>query len=238
MLSLRLGRGTLAGRLRPYALRPLALLAPAAATTAAATTAAAPAAAAAGRFRREEGRKGAPLRWGALLQKDPGALLIFLVVYGGRRVEVTEFRLLKSGRGAASVSLSYVDLESLKSGSQAFSVQKKLESKRQDGFALSCLSDVCLFAAVRLPSAAGSPHTSLWPEKHVLQVMYVDQEGGVVVMADSDFDEVRVPLRLFGGSAVAEHLTPELQIPVLMHEGVPLKAQLPPSILAALRGKK
>ncbi|KAL8430237.1 hypothetical protein ACSSS7_006067 [Eimeria intestinalis] len=50
-------------------------------------------------------------------------------------------------------------------------------------------------------------HAGIEPEKHVLQVMYVDQDGGVVVMADSDFDEVRVPLRLFGGPAVAEHLT-------------------------------
>ncbi|KAL8436232.1 hypothetical protein Efla_003762 [Eimeria flavescens] len=128
------------------------------------------------------------------------------LIVDGRRVEVTEFRLTKSGRGAASVSLSYVDLETLKSGSQAFSVQKKLEK--------------------------------IEPEKHVLQVMYVDAEGGVVVLADSDFEEVRVPLRLFGGPAVAEQLTPELQVPVLMHQGEALKVQLPPSILAALRGSR
>ncbi|KAL8273066.1 hypothetical protein Esti_002987 [Eimeria stiedai] len=191
MLSLRFGRAALTGRLRPYALLPRALSLPAAAAAAAAAAAGATAAATAGRFRCFASITASEARQGNWLIVD------------GRRVEVTEFRLLKSGRGAASVSLSYVDLESLKSGSQAFSVQKKLEK--------------------------------IEPEKHVLQVMYVDQEGGVVVMADSDFDQVRVPLRLFGGSAVAEHLTPELQIPVLMHEGVPLKAQLPPSIVAALR---
>ncbi|CDJ44816.1 hypothetical protein, conserved, partial [Eimeria tenella] len=95
-----------------------------------------------------------------------------------RRVEVTEFRLIKSGRGAASVSLSYVDLETLKSGAQTFSVQKRLEK--------------------------------IEPEKTLLQVMYVDVPNGAVVLSDPNYDEVIVPLRLFGGPSVAEHLTRRL----------------------------
>ncbi|XP_026191236.1 uncharacterized protein LOC34623216 [Cyclospora cayetanensis] len=126
-----------------------------------------------------------------------------ILLVDGRRVEVMEFRLVKSGRGAASVSLSYVDLESLKSGTQTFSVQKKLEK--------------------------------IHPEKQLLHLMYVDTSNGAVVMADEKFDEVTIPLRLFGGPAVAEHLTPEMQLAVWMHEGEPIKVQLPPSVLTVLR---
>ncbi|OEH77893.1 elongation factor [Cyclospora cayetanensis] len=85
--------------------------------------------------------------------------------------------------------------------------------------------------------------------------MYVDTSNGAVVMADEKFDEARlffpllslkasrqfaarlvtIPLRLFGGPAVAEHLTPEMQLAVWMHEGEPIKVQLPPSVLTVLR---
>ncbi|CDJ51546.1 hypothetical protein, conserved [Eimeria brunetti] len=90
-----------------------------AAAATAAATAASEAAAAAGRWVRgfasitaNEARQGS------------------IILLDGRRVEVTEFRVIKTGRGAASISLSYIDLQSLKSGSQTFPVQKRLERLR------------------------------------------------------------------------------------------------------------
>ncbi|KFG44787.1 putative elongation factor P [Toxoplasma gondii RUB] len=51
-----------------------------------------------------------------------------IVVIDGKTVEVTEWRQIKSGRGAASIGISYIDLATFKAGEANFSVNKKLEA--------------------------------------------------------------------------------------------------------------
>lgn len=50
-----------------------------------------------------------------------------IVVIDGKTVEVTEWRQIKSGRGAASIGIAYIDLATFKAGEANFSVNKKLE---------------------------------------------------------------------------------------------------------------
>ncbi|PFH33928.1 putative elongation factor P [Besnoitia besnoiti] len=126
-----------------------------------------------------------------------------IVVIDGRTVEVTEWRQIKSGRGAASIGLSFIDLATFKAGEANFSVNKKLES--------------------------------IQPEKKTYQVMYVDEENSVVVLADENFDEAEFPLRLFGGPSVAPFLKPELKVVASLHDGLPIKVSLPPAVVQQLK---
>ncbi|PHJ23317.1 elongation factor p [Cystoisospora suis] len=129
-----------------------------------------------------------------------------IVVIDGKICEITEWRQIKSGRGAASIGLSYIDLGTFKGGDANFSVNKKLEL--------------------------------IQPEKKAFQVMYVDEEKDLVVLADENFDEVEFPLRLFGGSSVASFLKPEVKVMAFMHDGSPIKVSLPPSLVQQMKMKK
>lgn len=129
-----------------------------------------------------------------------------IVFLDGKPCEITEWRQIKSGRGAASIGLSYIDLNTFKSGDATFNVGKKLEL--------------------------------IQPEKKPLTVMYVDESKGVVVLADAQFDEMELSLKLFGGAAVAPFLKPEVKVVVYLHEGTPIKVSLPPAVVQQMKSKK
>ncbi|CDU17536.1 hypothetical protein YYC_02634 [Plasmodium yoelii 17X] len=73
------------------------------------------------------------------------------------------------------------------------------------------------------------------PIKVNVRIQYTDKQKNIVVCLDQNYEDVEIPMHIFGISE--EHLEPGMEISVFKHEDKIIKVNLPSSLLATLRKK-
>ncbi|SCM21052.1 conserved Plasmodium protein, unknown function [Plasmodium chabaudi chabaudi] len=73
------------------------------------------------------------------------------------------------------------------------------------------------------------------PVKVNVHIQYTDKQKNIVVCMDQNYEDVEIPMNIFGVSE--EYLEPGMEISVFKHEDKIIKVNLPSSLLATLRKK-
>ncbi|CAD2102873.1 conserved Plasmodium protein, unknown function [Plasmodium vinckei] len=121
----------------------------------------------------------------------------------------------------------------LRSGNIFFHNDKYCEVTEQRQIKQGRLATTNMSSSVKF--ACQAKVDKIEPVKVNVHIQYTDKQKNIVVCLDQNYEDVEIPMNIFGVSE--EYLEPGMEISVFKHEDKIIKVNLPSSLLATLRKK-